>query len=194
MWLATHSPRLPGPRLEVVDAPPEGRGNGDGVIQPGESVQLVLALDVDDGRVVEGTGVELRSLDGRLSLLEKGKIRFQVVDGKVRNTSAFRYLVDSECAAGDSLGFVLATRRPYATWADTLYVRVGEGGDRVPPAFVGEVQLWYGEEGLHLLYPESDFIEGGRVERWSSRCPNREGAACWRSSRCRDREITGREC
>ena len=165
IWLATRSPRLPESRLEVMDALPEGRGNGDGIVQPGESVQLTLVLDADDRSVVEGTEVELRSLDERLSLLEKGKMRFRVVDGKVRNTSEFQYLVDSGTAAGDSLGFALATRRSYATWVETLYVRVGEGGDRVPPVFTGEVQIWHGEEGLHLLYPESDFIEGGGVER-----------------------------
>ena len=164
MWLATRSPRLPRPRLEVVDALPEGRGNGDAMAQPGEIVQLVLVLDTGDARVVEGTEVELRSLGGRLSLLEKGEMRFRVVDGEIQEATVGQYLVNSGCQAGDSLGLALATRRQYATWVETLYVPVGEGGDRVAPVITGEVQIWHGEEGLHLLYPESDFIEGSDVE------------------------------
>ena len=114
--------------------------------------------------MVDGTEVELRSLDDRLSLLDQEPLRYRAVHGRVQTTSVRQYLVDLRCQAGDSLGFALATRREYAAWAETLYVRVGEGGDRTPPVFTGEVQIWHGEEGLHLRYPESDFIEASEVE------------------------------
>ena len=164
VWLATHSPRLPGPRLEVVDGPPDGHGNGDGMVQPGEIVQLAMILETGSPRAVEGTSVELFSLDARLSELERGRMRFRVVDGEIQTASVGRYLASSECRSGDRLGFVLATRRQYAAWVETLYVPVGEGGDRVPPVFTGDAQIWQGEEGIRVVYPEGEFIEGSEVK------------------------------
>ena len=163
LMVTTHSPRLPGPWIDVVDALPEGYGNGDGIAQPGEIVQFVLTLKTDNLQVMGGTEVELRSLDTRLSLLEKGKTRFKTVDGQVRMTSVLKYLVDSEARSGDRLGFHLAAQREFAAWVETLYVGVGEGGDRTPPVFTGQAQIWHGEEGLLLYYPRTGFIEGGEV-------------------------------
>ncbi|MFA6112153.1 MAG: SMP-30/gluconolactonase/LRE family protein, partial [Candidatus Latescibacterota bacterium] len=110
--------------------------------------------------------VELAAIDARLSLLEQTPVRFGLATGgQVRSASTLRYLVSAGAAAGDSLLFTLATRRSYAAWAETLALRVGEGGDQVPPAFTGQAQVWWGEEGFTVLYGRDDIVEGGRVEQ-----------------------------
>lgn len=156
----TRSQRLAVDRLEILDTPPDGLGNADGVAQPGETVSLRLIMDE-----LSATDIRLflEAISDSIAQFGDPDLVFESQDGQLRTSQQPRFLVSSSAVAGDSLTFQLLARTKFSTWAETLAVVVGPGVDSVPPALSGGPHVAYSESGLTVGLPDEAVVDGGTV-------------------------------
>ncbi len=123
------------PRQRVVGVTViDSAGNGDGVAQKGEIVQVSARLEVSSAAAMRALRFSMAKLDSDVVCLSTDRVTFvQESDSTVIAAVMPEFLLPSDLPSGRRLEFELQATGTFESWLDTLTVEVGEGLDETAP-------------------------------------------------------------
>jgi hypothetical protein len=156
-----NSPYVVHIRHSIDDAPPGG--NGDGIVNPGETVNMptwVKNLGNQSGTGVTG---KLRTSDPAVTVTDSFKTfgTIPANESAYTGSDGYKFHVGDTCTNGHNIGFSLVCKDANdSTWTSTFSVRVGTGilgydHKRVedpPPGGNGNGKIDPGEDGLLYVF------------------------------------------
>jgi hypothetical protein len=113
-------------RHTVNDSPPNG--NGDGSVNPGETIVLPLWVKNHGDSAAQSVTGKLRISDGYITILDstKGFGNIPPRDSAWTGANGFRFQVAPACTNGHSIRFALETRDSHdSIWNSFVFLRVG---------------------------------------------------------------------
>ena len=139
----------------------ETLGNGDGRVQAGEIIQLNLALEVSRKEWWDHFKPSLRALGDAARTLDGPGMLFRLSERFAQTVRTPRFVIPAE-DPDEIISFEFGVSTGFATWRDTISIRVEQGDDQTPPA-VGNLRLSSVNDSVQFEIPHDQIIEGGAV-------------------------------
>ena len=114
-------------QFEIKDGTGGGDGNSDGIIDPGEEIDLEVALLNSGSETVTNVSGILSSDDSLVTITDDDRDWNPIGPGQVENTSDFDFTVSSLASPGHKLEFELEITTDQGRWIIPMTFIVGTG-------------------------------------------------------------------